>query len=147
MGIALASAQEFAQTRERLLHEQIVAERDQCRALERQLHDVKRAAADFRKAHAEHSLARAREAPLRLEVDAMRATNFASDAEGHQAKEWQVRLIPKRRFAHEHFEHTRKGGSVPPKMKTNNQLKTTVLEIAHTNFVSSIRKKAYQPLI
>merc|ERR1712232_992768 len=67
---------------------------NQCRMLEQQLHDVKRAAADFRKAHAEHLPARVLDAPSRVEVRPLHAMAFASTAEGHHAKERQGKTMP-----------------------------------------------------
>ena len=62
-----------------------------------------------------------------------------------------LRLIPKRRFAQNHFEYTRTGGT-PEKVaryqKCENcifKLKIHLLEMAHTNFVSSIRKQHISP--
>ena len=66
--------------------------------------------------------------------------------------ERRVRLIQKRRFAQNHFEHIEKQVRPKrrfciPKMKKTEvfQSKIVFLEMAHANFVYSIRKTAYQP--
>ena len=59
----------------------------------------------------------------------------------------ELRLIPKRRFVQNHFEHTRKGGSPekevrnPRNEKYVRQLKDNFLAMAHTSLFSSTRKK------
>ena len=66
---------------------------------------------------------------------------------------WFLRLIPKRRFAQNHFDHTEK--EVRPKRRFGTpknekgvfQTQNDFLEMAHTNFAPSIRKTTYQPLI
>ena len=85
-----------------------------------------------------------------------------------------LRLIPKRRFVEDYFEHTRKGGSPEKEVLSLQNLKYrksvsgicrnpvqfsifwnaenvytyyfNFLEMARTNIFSSIRKTAYQPL-
>ena len=59
---------------------------------------------------------------------------------------------PEKEVRSEHFEHTEK--EVRPKRRSGTpkvdffvfQPKIDFLEMAHTNFVSSVRKTAYQPL-
>ena len=64
-----------------------------------------------------------------------------------------IRLIPKRRFSQNHFEHTRKEGSPEKEVRYPHQNENNVfasmfgfLEIAHTNFVSYIRKNSISAL-